>query len=106
MHEKLRDMGGSSEKRIVKAIEFFDDEQYFYIVTQWMQLNDVRTHMIRCKIPYLTEQEISKPMRHILEALNAVHKAGFLHNDITPQNILLDKKEGKKKISAKLAGFH
>ena len=39
--QKLQDMGDSSEKRIVKAIEFFEDQQYFYIVTQWMRLNDV-----------------------------------------------------------------
>ena len=45
-------------------------------------------------------------MRHILEALDTIHKAGFLHNDITPQSILLDRKEGRKKICAKLAGFH
>ena len=61
---------------------------------------------MRNKIPYLLELELRRPMRHILEALNAIHKAGFLHNDITPQNILLDKKWGSKKISAKLAGFH
>ena len=62
--------------------------------------------MMLGKIPYLSESELREPMRHILEALNAIHKAGFLHNDITPQNILLDRKEGRKKIYAKLAGFH
>ena len=62
--------------------------------------------MIRNKIPFLTEFELKTPMRHILTALDTIHKAGFLHNDITPQNILLDRKEGKKKIYAKLAGFH
>ena len=44
-------------------------------------------------------------MIKVLEALDTIHKAGFLHNDLTPQNILLDRKEGKKKIYAKLAGF-
>ena len=62
--------------------------------------------MMKNKIPYLSEDEIRKPMRHMLEALDTIHKAGFLHNDISPQNILLDRKEGIKKIYAKLAGFH
>ena len=39
--EKLRETGGNSQKHILKYIYYFDDESYFYIVTQWMKLNDV-----------------------------------------------------------------
>ena len=39
--QKLQDMGDSSEKRIVKAIEFFDDQQYFYIDTYDTKQNTI-----------------------------------------------------------------
>ena len=60
-----------------------------------MNLNDVHSHMMRKKELYLSEYELRVPMKQIVTALNAIHEAGFLHNDITPQSILLDKKEGR-----------
>ena len=41
------------------------------------------------RISCLTEREIGKHAKSICEALDAIHKVGFVHGDVRPMNIYL-----------------
>ena len=58
-------------------------------------------------LPLLTEQELRGPAIKIIEALKRVHKVGFLHNSISPSNILITRKTLPHKVCTvvKLCGF-
>ena len=50
------------------------------------------------KSTYLNEEEVRKITKQILEALKYVHDEGFIHRDLEPENILLNKQEQTVKL--------
>ena len=58
--------------------------------------------MINNHIPFLTERESRSPTLKIIGALKKIHKVGFLHNNIQPDNILFTRKELPHKVSIKV----
>ena len=54
------------------------------------------------KLPFLTEEELHEPALRIIYALRKIHRVGFLHNDVTPSNILVTRKYVQNEISTKV----
>lgn len=94
-----------SSHHITKLIEFIEDDQYVYLISSWMNRRDICCFMKRHHLPYLSEEEFRKPLKNIISALKTVHQAGFLHNDVQPCNILIEKKKGQQSFKTKLGGF-
>ena len=90
---------------MTKLIECIEEDQYVYLITSWMNRRDLCCYMKKHQLPYLSHGELKKPLKNIISALKAIHQAGYLHNDVQPCNILLEKKKGQQTYKTKLGGF-
>jgi MAP kinase interacting serine/threonine kinase len=71
---------------IVQLIEWFEDEDYFYMVFEKVRGGPLLNHIQR-KVCF-TEQEASQVTKEIATALKYLHDRGIAHRDIKPENIL------------------
>ncbi|XP_013791067.1 MAP kinase-interacting serine/threonine-protein kinase 1-like [Limulus polyphemus] len=73
-------------KNIIQLIEFFEEEDKFYLVFEKVCGGPLLAHIE--KRVHFTEQEASMIIRNIAEALKFLHKKGIAHRDLKPENIL------------------
>lgn len=76
---------------IVNYIEFFQDENLFYVVMELCQGVELFT-MIEHKIQQngtFTESETAEIMKALLMAINHCHSKPIAHRDIKPENIIV-----------------
>lgn len=84
------------DQSIVKLYYSFQDEEYLYLVMEYMPGGDLMTLLIRMEI--LPESMSRFYLAQTVLALEAVHAAGYIHRDIKPDNLLLDR-QGHMKLS-------
>lgn len=71
---------------ILKIIEFFEEEEKFYVVFEKMEGGPLLNHIERRG--HLTEREASIIVKDIASALDFLHSKGMAHRDLKPENIL------------------
>ncbi|MBR5686874.1 MAG: SUMF1/EgtB/PvdO family nonheme iron enzyme [Prevotella sp.] len=74
---------------IVHVIDLFDANGTSYYVMDFIEGESLKD---RVKRQSMTETEVRDVADQLLDALDAVHKAGFYHLDVKPGNIMTDKK--------------
>ncbi|XP_075300202.1 LOW QUALITY PROTEIN: MAP kinase-interacting serine/threonine-protein kinase 2-like [Opisthocomus hoazin] len=75
-------------RNILELIEFFEEEERFYLVFEKMRGGSVLTHIQRkC---HFNELEASMVVRDIASALHFLHSKGIAHRDVKPENILCE----------------
>lgn len=70
--------------------DFYEDSQYVYIVTEYVEGVDLRKAIFGS-----TDEILEQVMIPLLQALQYIHDQGFVHNDIKLENIILSN-EGPK----------
>jgi len=71
---------------MVQLIEWFEDDDCFYMVFEKMRGGPLLNHIQR-RVRF-TEQEASMVTKDIVNALKYLHERGVAHRDIKPENIL------------------
>ncbi|KAM7277872.1 hypothetical protein ACFE04_005006 [Oxalis oulophora] len=81
---------------IVKLYCSFQDEEYLYLVMEYLPGGDMMTLLMRKDT--LTEDEARFYVGETILAIESIHKHNYIHRDIKPDNLLLDK-NGHMKLS-------
>ena len=73
---------------ILKILEFFDDENFFYIVTEICKGGELFDEIVRRK--KFSENCAVILMKQIFQCVNYCHKNQIVHRDLKPENIMLE----------------
>ncbi|QSL66330.1 hypothetical protein MERGE_000708 [Pneumocystis wakefieldiae] len=101
-----RDVLAESDSPWVVSLYYsFQDSQYLYLIMEFLPGGDLMTMLI--KYDTFSEDVTRFYIAECILAIEAVHKLGFIHRDIKPDNILIDK-AGHIKLSdfGLSMGFH
>ncbi|TVU30396.1 hypothetical protein EJB05_22015 [Eragrostis curvula] len=74
---------------IVKLYCSFQDSEYLYLIMEYLPGGDMMTLLMRKDT--LTEDEARFYVGETVLAIEAIHKHNYIHRDIKPDNLLLDK---------------
>lgn len=83
-------------KEIVTVHHSFEENHTFYYVMELLDGTDMQKHMQSRGC--FTWQTLSPILVQILRALHVLHQAGFIHRDVTPDNIFLLSNQGARLI--------
>ena len=79
---------------IIRVYEFFEDEENFYIVTEYCDQGDLGNKIGEGTLP---EFIVKYFMKQVFESIAYLHSKNVIHGDIKRENILLCSKTGAKK---------
>ncbi|KAF2948824.1 uncharacterized protein [Oryza sativa Japonica Group] len=81
---------------IVKLYYSFQDSEYLYLIMEYLPGGDIMTLLMREDT--LTEHVARFYIAETILAIESIHKHNYIHRDIKPDNLLLDK-NGHMKLS-------
>jgi len=88
---------------LVGVVDFFEEDDFYYIVMELMAGGDVFDRII--DLHNYTEKDARDLAKILLVAVDCMHKSGVVHRDIKPQNIFLESKDDNSAIKVGDFGF-
>lgn len=86
-YEEVSIMSSLYHPHIIPLIDFFEEDQCFYLVMELMEGGDLFDRV--GKLRKYSEKDGRLLCKRILEAVNYCHLSKVAHNDIKPKNIML-----------------
>ena len=77
---------------ILRILDNFEDNDYIYIVTEYIEGGTLRTYL-KEKKDNLTEKKAAEFMFQIASGIKYLHQFGIVHRDLKPANISLKKQK-------------
>ncbi|CDW79639.1 protein kinase domain containing protein [Stylonychia lemnae] len=73
---------------IVKLLEFYQDDDYFYVVTEFCDGGELFDQITQCG--NYSENMAADIIRQVLSAVVYCHQHNIVHRDLKPENLLLE----------------
>jgi protein-serine/threonine kinase len=90
---------------VVKLFYSFQDDRFLYLIMEYLPGGDMMNLLIKYDI--FTEEQSRFYIAETLMAIDSVHKLGYIHRDVKPDNLLLDQAGHVKLTDFGLCtGFH
>jgi WD40 repeat protein/predicted Ser/Thr protein kinase len=86
--DEARLLASLNHPGIVKVYDFFEENNTAYMVMEYLRGKSL-AKLVEERGGALSEQEAVGYILKVCEALEVVHKAGYLHRDIKPENIIV-----------------
>ena len=80
---RIKHLGG-----VVKLLDYFENNNTAYIVTDYLEGSSLREYLTAHNYK-LTWDETLKILNPVLTSLMILHSYGVIHNDISPENIII-----------------
>ena len=74
---------------IIKIYEYFQDETYFYVITEFVSGGELYDTISKWK--NFNEDKAAYIMRQLLSAVNYLHSHNIVHRDLKPENMMVEK---------------
>uniref|UniRef100_A0A2K5F5J5 non-specific serine/threonine protein kinase n=1 Tax=Aotus nancymaae TaxID=37293 RepID=A0A2K5F5J5_AOTNA len=75
-------------RNVLELIEFFEEEDRFYLVFEKMRGGSILSHIHKRR--HFNELEASVVVQDVASALDFLHNKGIAHRDLKPENILCE----------------
>jgi TonB family protein len=86
--QEARTLAKFNHPRVVRVRTFFEENDTAYLVMDYVDGISLAEYLERCG-GILSEAQALAVMLPVLEGLREIHRRGFLHRDIKPQNIYI-----------------
>lgn len=73
---------------VVALLYSFQDQEHLYLIMEYLPGGDMMTWLINREI--FSEDETRFYLAQLVAAVDSIHKMGYVHRDLKPDNILLD----------------
>jgi serine/threonine protein kinase len=102
-HREAQAAAALDHRNIVRAYDVDNDGNIHYLVMEYVEGHDLQ-HMVKTEGPmdYLTAADF---IRQAADGLAHAHKAGLIHRDVKPANLLVDQRKVVKVLDLGLARF-
>ena len=78
------------------------DDEFIYFIRPYYNLGSLCNFMASSRLDKLTERELKMGARTLFKAILAIHRVGYLHGDVRPQNIFLSQSNESGKLTLSL----
>lgn len=97
----MRSIPGTGTGTLIKPIEYFREGPCYYEVAHFVEVSSIPYDQV-----YKESRETKiRIMLTVAMSLNDLHKAGVVHADLDPNNILISKVAGSNNLATKLIDF-
>ncbi len=102
-HREAQAAAALDHRNIVRAYDVDNDGNIHYLVMEYVEGRDLQ-QMVKSDGP-LDYQTVADFIRQAADGLAHAHKAGLIHRDVKPANLLVDQKKVVKVLDLGLARF-
>ena len=85
--------------------EHIIDDDFIYLIRPSFNCGNVLEALKNYGVNQLTENELRRGAPVFFGALNTIHKAGYLHGDVRPQSLLINRSKDSDKIKLALGKY-
>ena len=101
--EIINKLSSENNQNILRAIETFEDEDYYYIVCELAPAGDLFNYVCKQADQPLQETQAKMVLKQVANGLKTMHEMNIIHRDIKLENVLM--MDFSEDAMAKLADF-